>query len=408
VDSVSTVASAGSPAARSLATARRSGPADRTLELRPLSIAEILLLSREHGAVDVATGSPSFPAAGQDLVEAACAALRSGSNQYADPAGDRDLRVAAAAVHGADPDTEITVTAGATEGLNVVLQALVQPGDEVVVLEPFFEAYPAAIRLAGARPRFVRLRGPGWHWDPAELAAAFTAQTRAVIVNSPHNPTGRVLTAAEFGQLGGLCARWNVTLISDEVYAEFTERQDDVVFPWLMPDLADRVVVLRSLSKSHAVSGWRIGWVYAPPGLTRVFRLVHEVFNVGCAAPLQAAAAAVLRRRPGWSELERGQMAAKRRQVSSALDAAGLHCAILGGSAFLLPRLPDTTGDSASVIARRLAVEYGVAAAPGDLFFSQPAVGSRFLRFACNKSDEVLETAGQRLADCGPLLRGAR
>jgi N-succinyldiaminopimelate aminotransferase len=378
--------------------------ADRTATLRPLALAEILRLGRENGAVDLALGSPSFPDTGADLVDGACAALRGGCHQYEDPAGNAKLRAAAATQHGADPDTEITVTAGATEGLNVALQSLVQPGDEVVVIEPFFEVYCAAVRLAGAVPRLVRLRGPGWRWDEGELAAAFGPRTRAVLVNSPHNPTGRVLTAAEFGQLAALCERWDVIVVSDEVYAEFVDEPAAVAYPWLIEELAGRTVALRSLSKSHAISGWRIGWMYAPPALTRVFRMVHEVLTVGCAAPLQAAAAEVLRERPGWSQDDRARLSRKRQAIVSALGRVGLDCSMPQGSAFALAALPGHVRADASDIARRLAAESGVAVAPGGLFFADEATGGRYLRFAYNKSDAVIELGVARLLGCERVL----
>lgn len=154
-----------------------SNAADRALSLQPLALAELLLWGRQHDAVDLAVGSPSFPSVAADLVDSGCAALRGAHNQYADPAGSPALRAAAARVHDADPDTEITITAGATEGLNVVLQALVQPGDEVLLIEPCFELYASAVRLAGARPQYVRLREPAWRWDPDELAASFGPRT---------------------------------------------------------------------------------------------------------------------------------------------------------------------------------------------------------------------------------------
>jgi aminotransferase len=371
-----------------------------------LALSEILLLGRQHDAVDLALGSPTFPATGDDLVEAACAALRSGRNQYEDPAGSQALRAFAAAQHAADPDTEITITAGATEALNVALQSLVQPGDEVIVIEPFFEAYCPAIALAGAQPRLVRLHWPDWRWDSGELAAAFGPRTRAMLVNSPHNPTGRILTAAEYGELATLCAKWDTTLISDEVYAEFVDRPGSATYPWQVPGLANRTIALRSLSKSHAVSGWRLGWMYAPSGLARLLRMVHMVLTAGAAAPLQAAAAEVLGERPGWSDAERGQLAAKRALLLSALAEAGLGCTPPEGATFLLAALPPEAA-AASDVARRMAVEHRLTAAPGELFFADLAAGERFLRFAYNKSDAILKLAVERLAECTPLFRRA-
>jgi len=387
-----------------MATVMRTGPAGRVLSLQPLALAEILVLGRKHGAVDLAVGSPSFPSVDPGFIESACAALRDGHNQYDDPAGNKDLRAVAATAHGAEPDAEITVTAGATEGLNVVLQSLVQPGDEVVVLEPFFEAYALAIRLAGACPRFVRLHAPDWRWDPAELAAAFGPRTRAVIINSPHNPTGRVFSAAELSDVARLCVAWDSVIISDEVYTEFVADAGAAALP-AAADPAAVTVVLRSLSKSHALSGWRIGWVYAPPELTRIFRMVHETLLVGCAAPLQVAAADLLRKVPGWSDAERSALIRKRLRLHEAVVAAGLSCPVPQGCAYLFARLPPNA-PAASELVRRLASECHLLAAPGTLFFADQAAGERYLRLAYNKSDDVLDRAIALLAThVSPVLR---
>jgi N-succinyldiaminopimelate aminotransferase len=381
-------------------SAVRAGPSHRAAGLQPLGLAKILTLAREHNAVDLAVGSPSFPATGADLLDAACAALRDGFNQYDNPAGHLGLRAAAANQHAADPETEIIVTAGATEGLNVVLQALVQDGDEVVTFEPCYEVYHSVIQLAGARPRVVRLHGPSWRWDPVELARAFGPRTKAVIVNSPHNPTGRVFDADELSELKTLCATWHSVLISDEAYVEFVADPNVLALPGQIEPAA-QVVSLRSLSKSHAISGWRIGWIYAAPDLTRVFRLVHETLITGCAAPLQVAAAEVLRRRPGWSDIERSALIAKRHRLCTALAAAGLFCPPPQGAAFLLAQLPDGS-PGADELTRRLVIEHGLAVAPGSLFFADPRAGTRYLRFACNKSEQVLDAAIERL----PALAG--
>jgi N-succinyldiaminopimelate aminotransferase len=365
--------------------------ADRAASLQPLGLAEILLLGREHGAIDLAVGSPSFPGHREEFMELAYAALSERHNQYDDPAGNKELRKVIARLHGADADTEITVTAGATEGLNVVLQALVQPGDEVVVIEPFFEAYAPAVRLAGASPRFVPLSYPDWRWDSAELAAAFGPRTKAVIINSPHNPTGKVFDARELDEIARLSAAWGSVIISDEVYAEFHAAAEPGAPP---PESARpaRTVVLRSLSKSHALSGWRIGWIYAPADLTRSFRMVHEVLLVGCAAPLQVAAAGILDKWPHWSDGDRSALASKRLRLHQALTAANLKCGVPQGGAYLFPRLPPAA-PPASELVRRLATECRFLAAPGGLFFADQKSGERYLRLAYNKSDEVLDVA---------------
>lgn len=374
--------------------------ANRASLLQPLGLVEILLLARERDAIDLASGSASFPETIDNLLDYACTALRSGFNQYDDPAGNAGLRAAAAAIHHADPDKEITITAGSTEALNVVLQSLVQPGDEVVVLEPYYEGYPGAIRLTGAVPRYVRLHEPGWRWDADELAAAFNERTRAIIINSPHNPTGRVFTQAELTEIFQLCATWNTVIISDEVYAEFVSRPDELLLPSRAADAASRVVTLRSMSKSHAIGGWRLGWICAAAPFTRIFRIVHETLTAGVAAPLQVAAAQILRERPGWSPGQRAMLEAKRREIVSVLTDAGLTYHMPEGSPYVLARMPGHWGDS-TTFAQYLITEVGVSAAPGVFFFSRPSEGAKLLRFSYNKSDPLIAVAAERIRSLG-------
>ncbi|MEU8664324.1 pyridoxal phosphate-dependent aminotransferase [Actinoplanes philippinensis] len=375
-------------------------PARRTRHLRPIALMELLLMAREHGAIDLATGTPSLPAPPAELREAAREVMRGTTHQqYDDPAGHAPLRQALARRYGGDPDTMITVTGGATEGLNVVLQAVLSPGDEVVVLEPGYESYPAATGLAGGVVRPVRLYGPQWRWRPEELAAAFGPRTRAVIVNSPNNPTGRVLSAGEWEQLARLCERWDCLLINDAVYEEFTSE-----VPASPPaGIAERLVVLHSLSKSYAISGWRLGWVQAPARLTRTIRLVHETLTTGIAVPLQAAAAAVVAARPGLTGPDRAALAGNRAALRDGLRALGLTCADPEGACYLLASLPADAAVPAAEVSRRLIRQAGVAAAPGSVFFSTPGDGHELLRFSFNKSESIVTDALERLDKAGAV-----
>jgi aminotransferase len=373
--------------------------ARRTRHLRPIALMELLLMAREHGALDLATGTPSLPVPPPELMEAAREALHGANQQYDDPAGHAPLRRALAQRYGGDPDTTITVTAGATEGLNAVLQAVLSPGDEVVVLEPGYEAYPAAVGLAGGQIRTVRLHGPEWRWRPEELAAAFGPRTRAVIVNSPNNPTGRIWSADEWRQLARLCERWDCLLVNDAVYEEFASAPA-VALP---AGITERLVVLHSLSKAYAVSGWRIGWVQAPAELTRTVRLVHETLTTGTAVPLQAAAAVVVGARPGLTAPDRAALAANRNALRHRLQALGLTCAEPEGACYLLASLPGDATSTAPEVSRQLILQAGVAAAPGSVFFGTPEDGHGLLRFSFNKSESIVADALERLEKAGAV-----
>jgi aspartate/methionine/tyrosine aminotransferase len=256
-------------------------------------------LANRHGAVNLAQGFPDFPAP-EEPKEAARAAIGADINQYAITWGARPLREAIAAKVAAfqgvtvDPETEITVTCGATEGMLDVLLALVDPGDEVVVIAPFYENYGPDAVLCGAVPRYVRLRPPDWVLDVDELAAAFGPRTRAVIVNTPHNPTGKVFTAAEIVAIGELCERWNAALVTDEIYEHITYGAARHISPLELAGLRTRTVVVNSVSKPYSLTGWRVGWVIASPFLTAAIRKVHDFVTVGAAAPLQEGAARAL------------------------------------------------------------------------------------------------------------------
>lgn len=250
------------------------------------------MLGRNTDAIDLAVGTPGYPDTPTAMIGEASRALRAGRNQYEDPAGAQALgqRIAEMLSAPTDPDTKITVTAGATEALHIALLATIDPGDEVVVFTPGFDQFAAAIRLVGGRPRFVELAAPEWRFGPAVLAAAFTARTRAVVLNTPSNPTGRVLGRDELAEV---CERWNVTVICDEVYSTpvFDGRCHISVAE--VPGLAERSIVVGSLSKTHAVSGWRLGFLRADPARTRVLQRVHQLNHAGHRRPV------AVRRRPG-------------------------------------------------------------------------------------------------------------
>jgi aminotransferase len=371
----------------------------RAGSLRGSALADLVVVGRQSGAVDLSAGVPAYPDTPPAVVAAAIDALRDGLNQYEDPRGNRELReqIAARQPIRTDPETELTITTGGTEGLCAAVLATIDPGDEVVVLEPFYEGFHAAVRLAGGVLRAVPLRGPGWSWDPADLAAAVGPNTRAMILNSPANPTGRALYPAELAELAVHVERWGVTVISDEVYSGlvFDGRPHTSVLD--VPGLAERSVVIGSLSKWLAVSGWRLGYVRADAERTRALRKVHEVTTQGTAAPLQAAIA-----RSGVLQDEDWDpapgMAERRDLVQEALRDFGFRFHAGEGGCFLLADVSEVSDLRGAEFCRWLVAEHGVLVVPGTAFFSDEEEGGRYVRVAFNRTPETLRAAAARLS----------
>ncbi|MDH6709613.1 N-succinyldiaminopimelate aminotransferase [Kitasatospora sp. MAA19] len=391
------------------ATTHRDTPARRALGAERVGgmpgggLASLLLEGLPPGTVDLAVGTPAYPDTPPELVEAAVAALRAGIHQYQDPAGVPLLRerIAAGLPGAPDPGSEITVTVGGSEGLGVALLSLVDPGDEVIVFEPFYENFLSAIALTGARPRPVRLRAPDWSVDPDELAAAFGPRTRAVIVNSPANPTGVILERATLDLLAELCGRWNAVVISDEVYAGYVYEPAGYRSVTEIEGLADRSVVIGSLSKSHAISGWRLGFLRAAPELTALLRKVHVATTGGAAAALQHAAAnADLLLPERWDHAE--GMRERRDRTVDLLRDAGFDFTRPAGGCYVLARIDGLTDEPSPRFVRTLLAETGVLVAPGTSFFVDPADGERYVRIAFNRPLHTLDTAAERLRARSP------
>ncbi|MFI6757534.1 pyridoxal phosphate-dependent aminotransferase [Micromonospora sp. NPDC050417] len=350
--------------------------------------------------IDLALGTPSWPRPPQAMIDEVTTALRDGHSQYADVRGNPRLRAALAASFAtpADPETEVTVTLGASEALCVAALTLLNPGDEVVVLEPAFENFLSAIALASATPRFVRLRPPHWRWEEGALQAAIGPRTRAIIVNSPNNPTGRVLDANEWREIAELAERYDLHVISDEVYTAYVydgRRHLSVVD---VPGLHERGIVVGSLSKTYAVSGWRLGFLRAAPALTRALRQVHLGLTSGVVAPLQEAVA-----RSGvigsdaWDP--RPQLQELRDRAVDIFRGLGLRCHVPEGGCYVVAELDGPyQGQDCADFVYRLAAETGVLVAPGRIFSSDRGANSGFIRVAFNKPPQLLDQAAQRLA----------
>jgi aminotransferase len=383
-------------------TRPRGAPAARTRGLPSGGLVALLGAGRASGAVDLAVGTPGWPSPPPELIEAACAALRAGDNQYAHPDGSPELRAALAAALGTagqpvDPDTELTITVGGSEGLGVALLSTVDPGDEVVLLAPCYENFVGAVALAGGVPRYVPVDARhGWRCDPDRLAAAFGPRTRAIVLNTPNNPTGHMLTRAELAEIAELCERWDVTVICDEVYSAYTFDGRTHVSAADVPALRERSIVIGSLSKSHAISGWRLGYLRAPAAMSSVLRQVHVATTAGAASPLQQAVVRAGVLTGGWQPAARMQR--NRDRVVAMFTALGLRCRVPDGGCYVVADIRPVTTESSVEFAGRLLRAGGVVVVPGEFFFDQGAGGADFVRIAVNRAGDTLDAAERALA----------
>ena len=365
-------------------------------------IREMTRLALEHDAVNLAQGFPDF-ACPAELKEAASAALFADINQYAITWGARDFREGIAEKTtrfypgwSVDPQTQVTVVCGATEGMIASMLALLNPGDEVIVFEPFYENYGPDAILSGAIPRYVTLHEPDWHIDFDELRAAFGPRTRGLVLNSPHNPTGKVFTLAELEAIAALCIEFDVVVFTDDIYEHILYTGTHIPMA-LVDGMAARTVAVNSLSKTYSVTGWRVGWVIAPVALTGAIRKVHDFLTVGAAAPLQAAGVVAMGMPDSYySALAEGYR--ERRDVLvSALESAGFGCYVPNGAYYVMTDITGLTDSDDVTYSRALTVSPGVATVPGSSFYSRPELGRTKIRFAFPKKIETLRAAAQRL-----------
>ncbi|HWB95671.1 MAG TPA: aminotransferase class I/II-fold pyridoxal phosphate-dependent enzyme, partial [Bryobacteraceae bacterium] len=296
-----------------------------------------------------------------------------------------------------DPERELTVCCGATEGMIASLLAVVDPGDEVVVFEPFYENYGPDAKLCGAVPRLVTLRPPDWTFDPDELRRAFGPRTKAIILNTPNNPTGKVFSREELSQIAQLCQEFDSLAISDEIYEHILYDGTRHIPMATLPGMRERSIVVNSMSKTYSVTGWRVGWVVAPPDLTGSIRKVHDFLTVGAAAPLQQAGALALTLPDEYYQQLARDYGARRDFLVGALEEAGFRCYRPRGAYYVMTDIggfgfPDDVG-----FVRHLIETIGVAAVPGSSFYADPSRGSSQIRFCFCKKYETLEEARTRL-----------
>jgi aminotransferase len=358
--------------------------------------------ARKHGAVNLAQGMPDFPAPAE-VKAAACRAIDGDINQYAITWGATDLRQAIAEHAGwhlglaVDPETEITVTCGSTEAMLVALLSLINPGDEVILSQPFYENYWPDCVLTGAMPRFVPVRPPSWKFDFDELAAAFNERTKAIVLCNPNNPTGAVMDRDELEQVAALCRKWDVVAITDEIYEHILFDGRRHLALATIDGMKERSVTIGGMSKTYAVTGWRVGTMIAPANLTHAFRQVHDYVSIGAAAPLQAAGAVAYRLPRSYYDHLAADYQARRDTFCSALTSIGFDLEPPQGAYYVMTDIEAFGATDDIAFAQYLVREIGVATVPGSSFYRDKELGRKFVRFCFCKKDETLALAIERL-----------
>jgi aspartate/methionine/tyrosine aminotransferase len=361
-------------------------------------IREMTRLAVRHGAINLAQGFPDFPAP-EALKRAAAEAIDADINQYAITWGAKPFRDAIAAKYQRtygmefDPEREIAVCCGATEGMVASLLAVVDPGDEIVLFEPFYENYGPDSQLCGAIPRYVTLHAPDWTFDPDELRAAFGPRTKAIILNSPNNPTGKVFTRQELEFIAGLCQEFDALAITDEIY-EHILYDGAVHIPIMsLPGMRERSILVNSMSKTFSVTGWRVGWVLAAPDLTDSIRKVHDFLTVGAAAPLQQAGVYALSMTEAYYDHLSTEYAARRDHIVDSLQSVGFKCFVPNGAYYVMTDVSQFGFPDDTAFVRHLIMNLGIAAVPGSSFYAHTSRGSQQVRFCFCKKYETLEMA---------------
>ena len=378
--------------------------ARRTRTFTESVIREMTRVARAHDAVNLAQGFPDFPTP-ELLKEAAVDAIRRDVNQYAITWGAPSLRHALAAKYArlygmeVDPEREITVTCGATEAMAAVMLALIDPGDEVIVLEPFYENYGPDTILSEAKPVFLTLEPPAYRLERDRIAELVTPRTRAIVINSPNNPMGRVFDREELRGVAGLCVQHDLIALTDEIYEHILYRGEHIPLA-TFPAMAERTVTVSGLSKTFSVTGWRVGTIVAPADLTDAIRKVHDFLTVGAPAPLQEACAVGIEKLgPDYYASLVREYEARGRILLAALQESGFRCQAPEGAYYILADFSELSDQDDVTFAKWLAQDVGVAGVPGSSFYHDPQLGRSLIRFAFCKKIETLKAAGERLAE---------
>ena len=385
-----------------IASSRARFRSRRTLQFTESVIREMTRLAIQHDAVNLAQGFPDFGAP-EEIKRAAQDAIASDVNQYAITWGAKLFREAIGAKyrkwHGIDydPEREITVCCGATEGMIAALLAVTNPGDEIIIFEPYYENYGPDALLCEAKRRLVRLRPPDWTFDPDELRRAFSLKTKAIILNSPNNPTGKVFTRAELQAIADLCQEFDVLAITDEIYEHIIYEGASHIPIATLPGMRDRTILVNSMSKTYSVTGWRVGFVLAAPDLSDSIRKVHDFLTVGAAAPLQQAGVVALNLPDSYYEKLSVEYQKRRDLLSQRLEQAGFRCYRPNGAYYVMTDISGFGFKDDLSFVRHMIENVGVAAVPGSSFFLDSNAGTALIRFCFCKKYETLEKAGDRL-----------
>jgi aspartate/methionine/tyrosine aminotransferase len=385
-----------------IASSRARFRSERTSQFTESVIREMTRLAIQHDAVNLAQGFPDFGAP-EEIKRAAQDAIAADVNQYAITWGAKLFREAIAAKYRKwyaidyDPEREITVCCGATEGMIAALLAVTNPGDEIIIFEPYYENYGPDALLCEAKRKLVRLRPPDWTFDPDELRRAFSSKTKAIILNSPNNPTGKVFTRAELQVIADLCHEFNALAITDEIYEHIIYEGASHIPIATLPGMRDRTILVNSMSKTYSVTGWRVGFVLAAPDLSDSIRKVHDFLTVGAAAPLQQAGVVALNLPDSYYEKLSVEYQKRRDLLSERLEQAGFRCYRPNGAYYVMTDISGFGFKDDLSFVRHMIENVGVAAVPGSSFFSDSNAGTALIRFCFCKKYETLEMAGDRL-----------
>jgi aspartate/methionine/tyrosine aminotransferase len=373
-------------------------------------IREMTRQANLYGAINLSQGFPDFSAP-EEIKLAACDAIMADVNQYAITWGAKRFRDAIAEKSSwylgleVDPEREITVTCGSTEAMIAAMMAIVNPGDEVIVFEPFYENYGPDAILSGAIPRYVTLRAPDWSFDPDELSAAFNDNTKAIIINTPNNPTGKVFNLQELQTIAGLCHKWNAIAITDEIYEHILFNDKKHIAIATLDGMRDRTITINGLSKTYSVTGWRVGYTIGPPEITQAIRKVHDFLTVGAAAPLQEAGVRALRLPRSYYDHLQSDYLARRNRLLPVLKDAGFQCFDPDGAYYVMTDISAFGYRDDIEFSKFLVKDIGVAVVPGSSFYHEPELGRKQVRFTFCKRDETLSAAEERLQKLRSIAR---
>ena len=366
-------------------------------------------LCLKHNAINLSQGTPAYQPP-DEVKNAAIAAIQDGYNQYSITWGAPTFREAIAQKMTTfnniptDADKDVTVTCGSTEGMLSTLLAIINPGDEVIIFEPYYENYGPDTIISGAKPVYVALREKHtqegelcFTYDFSELQNAFTANTKAIIINTPNNPLGKVFTLDELQQIANLCCEYDCIAVTDEIYEHMIYDEKQHISIGSLPEMQDRTITVSGLSKTYSMTGWRLGYVVAPETLTSAIRKMHDFITVGAPHPLQRAGVAALNLPDTYYQELIDKYDKNRMRLVNVLKEAGFQCHPPEGAYYIMTDITDFGFPDDTTFAQWLVKEIGVGGVPGSSFYSHPNLGKTKFRFMFSIADQVLTEAGERL-----------